>query len=224
MHVVSVQELETSKAELERIARILSEDGLVCFPAGRHYRIAASLYSEDAVLDLVQSKRRALKAPSLVLIPDRKALSGLVGEMPDAARALLKAYWPGPLTILLEPGDEVPPRVVKTLGAKKGGKLGIRIEASEPAASIVQAFGGPLLVSSANISKKVGSSSVAQIKKNFHHSLDVLVEAGDLKDSTPSTVVTFDGDTKVKIQREGLISRDEIRSFLEANGFELLEG
>lgn len=218
MRTISLSELDDSPALVDDIATVLQEDGLVCFPTRRQYSLAASLYSEDAVMRLVQSKRRSTKAPSLVLVPDRKTLRELAADVPPVAEALMRRYWPGPLTLLMRPGDRVPAKVVRTLGLRKGGRLGVRFCESDPACRITRAFGGPLLISSANIAKKVGSSSVAQIRKNFHRTVELLVDAGDVPEAAPSTVVDPDHDAPQRVTREGIIPAAQVIELLTAAG------
>lgn len=209
MRTITGKELNESPAAYKEITKVLSEGGLVCFPTRRQYAIAASLLDQDAVLRLVQAKRRTAKAPSLILIPGPEVLEGLVESVPEPGPRLMKALWPGPLTLLLRPGEDLPSKVIKTMGLRKKGKLGVRVCNSEPARSIVEAFGGPLLTSSANLAKKVGSSSVAQIRKNFVRTVDLLVDMGDLPAAPPSTIIDV-GEQPPLLKRVGAISRERI--------------
>lgn len=223
MRTVPLQELLESPELLDEVASILKDDGLVCFPTRRQYGIAASLYSEQAVMSLVQSKRRAGKAPSLVLIPSRSALKkGLVEDIPAAAYPLMDTFWPGALTLLFRPGPELPNKVLRTLGAHKDGRLGVRLCSGEPSLAIVRAFGGPVLITSANLAKKVGSTSPAQIRKNFNHTVDLLVDAGDLPAAEPSTVVDPELGFPAMVHRAGVISADEVEKALRVAGMSSL--
>ncbi len=220
MRTITLSALDDNPSLVDDIAAILRRDGLVCFPTRRQYSLAASLYSAEAVLRLVQSKRRSTKAPSLVLVPDRRALRALAADVPPVAEALTRRFWPGPLTLLVRPGDKVPGKVIKTLGLKKGRRLGVRFCESDPACRITKAFGGPLLISSANIAKKVGSSSVAKIRKIFHHSVELLVDAGDVPAATPSTVVDPDDKAPTRVTREGIIPAAHVVEALVAAGLQ----
>ncbi len=213
MRTITLAELQQEPELYGEIAAVLRGGGLACFPTGRQYGIAASLLDEDAVIRLVQAKRRAKRAPSLVLIPDRAVLSQVTGDVPEAAESLMRQFWPGPLTILLRPSEELPRKVRKTLAAKKDDKLGVRISSAPVTADVVAAFGGPLLVTSANLSRKVGSLSVAQIRKNFARTVDLIVDAGDLPADLPSTIVDPECDA-TPIRREGSIPAGRIQALL----------
>ena len=217
MRVIDARSLEQTPALYPEIADVLRNDGLVCFPSRRQYSIGASLLSESAVLKLVQSKRRSEKAPSLVLIPNRAALETLVESLPAAAGPLMDSFWPGQLTMLFAPSPELPARVLKIIAQKKLGKIGVRVPAPGIPLAILEAFGGPMLTSSANLSRKAGAHSVANIRKSFSNSIDLLIDAGDLAAAPPSTVVDLAGDSP-QILREGGIPADQIREVLRQAG------
>lgn len=190
--------------------QILQQSGLVCFPCHGKYRLAADLTDPDAVTHLFQSKRRVGKAPALVFVSDLEMLQNVAAEVSPLAKRLMDAFWPGSLTILFEANPNLPRKVVKQL-VRANGHIGVRIPDDPVALSIVESFGGPLLVSSANKEKKAGDGSPAQVRKNFVHRVDLFVEAGDLPAEEPSTVVNIDGGV-VKVVREGTISEAELQA------------
>ncbi|HEY3358242.1 MAG TPA: L-threonylcarbamoyladenylate synthase [Polyangia bacterium] len=215
MRVITAEELTQSPLLYRDIALALSQDGLACFPAESNYRLAASLHSQDAVMRLMQTKHRAGHHPALIFIAEPKQLDTIVGRVPAAARVLARAFWPGPLTLVLEMNLELPSKVARTL-TRATGKVGVRCSAHPIAAHIVREFGGPLLVSSANLERKAGAGSLAQVRKNFQQRIDVCVDAGDLAAGAPSTLVevTDEGWT---IVREGAITKAQIEAALAQN-------
>lgn len=213
MRIITPQQLEQDPSLYDEAIEVLRNDGLVCFPGHRQYSIAASLMSPDAVIALVQSKRRSGKAPSLVLIPDESQLAEVAEEVPEVAMALTKAFWPGPLTLVLHPNSELPSKVRKTIAAKKPARIGVRVPGTGFPKELVLRFGGPLLVSSANLSQKVGAGSASNVRKNFNHTVDLMFDAGDVPEKAPSTIVDLTGDVP-EITREGQISAEAVREVL----------
>lgn len=213
MRIITPEQLEQNPALYDEIVQMLRDDGLVCFPGHRHYSIAASLTSQDAVIKLVQSKHRSGKAPSLVLIPDFEALGIVVEEVPEIAATLARAFWPGPLTLRMQPSSELPGKVRKTIADKKQARIGVRVPAPGHALEILRRFGAPLLISSANLSNKVGSSSASNVRKNFNHTVDAMIDAGDIPDRPPSTVVEI-ADGQMKVTREGKITAAQVEEAL----------
>lgn len=209
MRSISLLETQPDKTMFDEAARVLRSGGLVGFPCGSSYRIAADVNSADAVMKLFQSKRRTRKAPALVFISSAAMLSTITGTIDPVIRRLTEQIWPGDLTVLVEPRLDLPKRVTKQL-TKSNNKIGVRIPVGETARGIVDAFDGPLLISSANIEKKKGAYSLAQVRKNFHHTLDLFIYAGDLAPAPSSTVVDIH-EGQISVVRAGGLSEDEIR-------------
>lgn len=213
MRILTANQVEQDPNLYDEAAEVLHQDGLVCFPSHRQYSVAASLLSPGAVIALVQSKRRSGKAPSLILIPDDSFLSVVAEEVPEVAGLLTRAFWPGPLTLLLRPSPELPTKVRKTISAKKPVRIGVRVPGAGHALEIVRRFGGPLLISSANLSHKVGSGSASNVRKNFNHTVDLMIDAGDVPEKPPSTIVDLTGDSPV-VTRAGQIAEEDVAKVL----------
>jgi L-threonylcarbamoyladenylate synthase len=212
MRVIAADELSRSPSLYRDIAEALRQGGLACFPAGSSYRLAADLHCAEAVMRLWQTKRRAGVHPALIFIADAAALAALVGSVPPAAWRLARACWPGPLTLVLELHAELPAKVARTL-TRATGMVGVRCPDDPIAARVVREFGGPLLVSSANLERKPGAGSLAQIRKNFQQRVAVCVDAGDLAAGAPSTLVEVT-DAAWSIVRDGAIPRASIEAAL----------
>jgi L-threonylcarbamoyladenylate synthase len=188
MKVQPARDLDANPALYDEAAEILRHDGIVIFPGKSSYRLAVDVCSATAVGKLSQSKRRVQNAPALVFIPRRQALRQIVDEVPRVAEDLMAYFWPGPLTLRFVPGEGLPPKVLKTI-ARATGRIGIRLPVGDIGKHLIEAFGGPLLVSSANRASKAGAQSVAQVRKNFGNVADLLIDAGDLPPAAPSTIV-----------------------------------
>ncbi len=197
--------------EAETIAtliQVLEGDGIICFPAENNYRLGASALSPKAVSALIAAKRRASHAPSLVFVSGPEMLAQVAESIPSLGQELAREFWPGPLTLLVKPSGIFPKKVRKAL-SKATGLIGVRIPGHPIARGIVEAFGSPLLVSSANLARKKGASSPAQVRKNFGRQLKAMVDLGDLPQGSPSTLVALSGES-LQIRRHGAISEDQI--------------
>ncbi len=212
MKIVKFQDLEADPSLKASLSQALHKGSLICVPCRGTYRILADLNNKSAVNSLLQSKRRTKKAPSLVFIDDVKRLEEVAGNVCSTSRKLAKAFWPGPLTIVFEAHKDLPSKIVEEL-TRSTGVLGIRIPASDLTREILREFDGPVLVSSANRSRKHGESSPAQIQKNFLGRIDFFVDAGDLPQASPSTVVKIT-DGQLNITREGSLSAQDLEAAL----------
>ncbi len=208
MHIIKLQDAAEESGFYDEAAEILERGGLVCFPCNGKYRLAADLRDYDAIIRLHQAKRRVGKAPALVFVSDQEMLADVAAEVPDGADRLMDSFWPGPLTILFEANPDLGRKIVKQL-VRANGHVGVRVPDDPIALGIVRAFGGPLLISSANRENKPGAGSPAQVRKNFVHRIDLFVDAGDLQGEPPSTVVNLDGGD-MRIAREGAIALDSL--------------
>ena len=189
-------------------ARVVESGGLVCLPTRGRYRIIADLTDARAVVRLMQSKGRVKHAPALVFIDSRKRLHAVARDVDPLALALARALWPGPLTLRVQPADELPPKVLRQLGGRKT-KLGVRVPDDPLARAVAARVGRPLLVSSANRQERSGESSPAQVRKTFVGRVDLFVDGGDLEALPDSTVVDVQ-DGRVVVARAGAISADEL--------------
>jgi L-threonylcarbamoyladenylate synthase len=191
------------------LARTIAEGGLACFPVRGAYRIAADAGSEAAITRLMQGKRRAKNHPALILIPDLASARAVVkGTTWKLTQRLAEKLWPGPLTLVLPPSDDLPAKIRKLL-TRATGTLGVRVPGDPLAAAVVRAFGGPVFLSSANLEQKPGSTSAATIRQRFVSTLDVWVDAGDTTPATASTVVEVT-EHAWKLVREGAVTRAQL--------------
>jgi L-threonylcarbamoyladenylate synthase len=197
----------------DELVDVLEHDGIICFPAENNYRLGASAFSAEAVGALIAAKRRSSHAPSLVFVKGPEMLERVAAQLSPLVRTLARELWPGPVTLLVEPSDAFPPKVHKAI-AKATGLIGVRVPAHPVARAVVEAFGKPILVTSANISRKKGATSPAQVRKNFGRQVEAMVDLGDLPPGTPSTLVDLSGGA-VSIRRQGAVSEETIRGIIE---------
>ena len=212
MKTVSLVTPPTNPSIYTQAKEVLESDGLVCFPSPSGYKIAANLDAPSAITAMIQAKRRVKNAPALVFIPDVSWVTELTDDISKDAQNLMNSLWPGQLTLLFRPSKNLNPRVRKLLTKAKGW-LGVRIPCDEVSQSIIKAFGRPLVVSSANLSRKHGERSVAQVRKNFGRTVELLIDTGDIPEGTKSTLVDLT-QARPSIVRAGAISDETIHQAL----------
>lgn len=213
MRILSLSDVQSSPQNYDEIVEVLENDGVICFPTGGTYRLATPFHSLDAVNRFLQTKRRTRKAPALVFLPNHQALDSVAGDVTPQAEWLSQQYWPGALTLVFKLSEELPRKHIKNLNTK--GRIGVRIPSDPMAQAITQAYGKPLLISSANIANKKGAHSEAQVRKNFGRWIDVLISAGDLSGNGGSTIIDM-SKSSPKVMRSGDIDANEILASLKA--------
>ena len=200
-----------ASVRVDEIVAAITGGGLACFPVRGAYRIAADARSEDAIVRLMQSKRRAHNHPTLILVRDLAAAGSIVdGTAWTTTKRLADRLWPGALTLVLPPSEDLSPRIKKLL-TRATGKLGVRMSDDPLASAVVGRFGGPLLLSSANLEQKPGSTSAAAVRQRFVNTVDIWVDAGDMKPTPPSTVVEVT-ESSWKILRQGAVALADVES------------
>ena len=158
--VVDPAHLETADAQetLERAAEILRAGGLVALPTETVYGLGANALNPAAVERIFAAKQRPAWDPMIVHIADEAMLEGLVEQIPEAARQLMAAFWPGPLTLLLPRSAAVPDAV--TAGRPL---VGIRMPAHPVALEVIRRAGVPVAAPSANAFGRISPTTAAHV-------------------------------------------------------------
>ncbi len=216
MQIVKMDSNESPQGVVSEIVNVLERGGVPCLPCNGTYRLFADVTNEDAVMRLLQSKRRVHKAPSLLFIDSISNLYKVVDDVDPMASALAKELWPAPLTIRFPPSKNLPRNVVKEL-TKATGKFGVRVPQNKLSKQVVESFGSPVFVSSANRGNKSGETSAAQVRHNFMGRIDMFVDAGDLNPVPSSTVIDVEKND-IDVVRDGAVSVDAIERVAGANG------
>ena len=139
----------------------LRAGGLVILPTDTVYGIGCNAADAAAVERLLAAKGRGRQMPPPVLVADPDDLIGLVAQVPEAARALMEAFWPGALTLILE-ADET---LTWDLG-ETGGTLAVRMPAHELTLNLLRRS-GPLAVTSANPTGAPPATDAASARAAF---------------------------------------------------------
>src|SRR6188768_4441658 len=129
-------------AGIEAAARAVQSGQVVVLPTDTVYGIGCDAFDASAVTAVLAAKGRGQDMPPPVLVPDARTVDGLATDVPDYARALVAAFWPGPLTIVLR----AQPSLMWDLG-ETGGTVALRMP-DDPVALALLREVGPMAVSS----------------------------------------------------------------------------
>lgn len=183
------------------VAKALKAGSLVIVPTDTVYGIAADPSTVDWQSKIYRAKSRDGKKPIPLLISDVNAIEQFGGRLASAERALAKAFWPGPLTLVVECGHE------------QGGTEGFRVPDHSIMLMILQEVGGALRVTSANTSGEPAALTVEDALRTLSPFVDIAVNAGRSAGGIASTVVRVERDGKgvhANVLREGAISSELI--------------
>lgn len=208
---VEPRNLETEAAgkALDTAAKILRGGGLVALPTETVYGLGANALDPAAVARIFAAKERPAWDPVIVHIAALEngfeaMLEGLVEEVPAAARKLMKAFWPGPLTLLLPRTRAVPDAV--TAGRPL---VGVRMPAHPVARALIQRAEVPVAAPSANLFGHISPTTAAHVLEDLDGRIDAVLDAGPAQHGVESTVLD-PCSTPMVIYRPGAVTAEQI--------------
>lgn len=190
-------------AAIEAAAAALSAGQLVVTPTDTVYGIACDAFSPTAVAALLAAKQRGPDMPVPVLVGSWQAAEDLAGDLPAAALALMKTYWPGGLSVVVPQG-----RAVEWNLGETSHSVMLRMPLNTVAIELLRRT-GPLGVSSANLTGHPPATSIDEAEGQLGESVAIYLDGGSADIGTASTIVDVTCDPP-RIIREGAISADEI--------------
>jgi L-threonylcarbamoyladenylate synthase len=192
--------------DLARAVAVLEGGGLVAFPTETVYGLGADAASEPAVARIFAAKGRPRGHPLIVHLADAAQLDDWAIDIPDAARQLARAAWPGPLTLVLRRGPRVAAAV--TGGA---ATVGLRVPAHPIAQALLRQFGGGIAAPSANRFGAVSPTTADHVAGELGDAVDYLVDGGPCDVGVESTIVDLSRGRPVLLRPGGLV-RERIES------------
>lgn len=192
---------------LAAAANTVRAGGLVVLPTDTVYGIGADAFDSNAVAALLAAKGRGPDMPVPVLVGSWSTVDGLVMSVPQQARALIEAFWPGGLSIILPQA----PSLSWNLGNTRG-TVNLRMPLHPVALDLLREV-GPMAVSSANRTGQPPASTAAEAREQLGDSVSVYLDGGPSGEPVPSTIVDLTGGTP-RVLRLGAISAEELSEVL----------
>ncbi len=193
---------------LSRAASVLREGGTVIFPTETVYGLGANALDGAAVKKIFAAKGRPSDNPLIAHVANYDGVPPLVSEINDAARALIKAFMPGPITIIMKRSAAVPDEVTAGLDT-----VGIRMPSHRIASRLIELAGVPVAAPSANISGKPSPTRPEHVIHDMDGRVDVIIADGECGVGVESTVVDVTGSAPT-VLRPGGITLEDLRSVL----------
>jgi len=189
---------------IDEAVNAVARGGLVVLPTDTVYGIGADAFDAEAVAALLAAKGRGRQMPPPVLVPDLRTLDGLATDVPPDARALVEAFWPGGLTVILD----AQPSLAWDLG-ETHGTVALRMP-DHPAALALLRRTGPLAVSSANATGRPAALEVADAQEQLGEPVAVYLDGGTAPGGVASTIVDATGP-HLRVVREGAVTLERLR-------------
>jgi L-threonylcarbamoyladenylate synthase len=197
-----------SAALVKEGARVLKAGGLVAFPTETVYGLGADATNVRALERLFAVKGRPRSHPLIVHLGDPSWLPRWAADVPDGASRLAKAFWPGPLTMILR-------RSALVLDAVSGGQdtVGLRVPGHPVAHALLVAFGTGIAAPSANRFGRVSPTTAAHVRADLGTDVDLVLDGGPSEVGIESTIVDLSAAVP-RLLRPGRITRAELERVL----------
>ena len=194
--------------DIQRAAQMLRQGELVALPTETVYGLGADALNPDAVAKIFTAKGRPSDHPLIVHLADAGQIMTWAREVPKDAIALARAFWPGPLTLILKRDESVPDLVT-------GGQdtVGLRVPNHPVALELLRAFGSGVAAPSANRFGRISPTTAEHVRQELGERVALILDGGACAVGLESTIVDLSRGVPV-ILRPGAIGVDDIARVL----------
>ncbi|MEM1037274.1 MAG: L-threonylcarbamoyladenylate synthase [Pseudomonadota bacterium] len=185
---------------LDNALQILKRGGLVAMPTETVYGLAADASNASAVAAIYDAKGRPRFNPLIAHVSDLD-MARLEGRFSEHALKLANAFWPGPLTLVV---DLAP--AAKTCDLARAGlsTIALRCPAHPIARELIELFGGPLVAPSANLSGKISPTTASHVAKDLSDRINLILDGGPCETGLESTIIDARRDRPALLRTGGI--------------------
>lgn len=202
---------EEQEAAIAAASLAVQQGKLVVLPTDTVYGVGADAFDPAAVRDLLAAKGRGREMPPPVLVSAATTLDAIAVGVPGYARALVDAFWPGPLTLVCTQQASLQWDLGDTRGT-----VAVRMP-DHPVALALLERTGPLAVSSANLTGRPAAVDADQAEAMLGDRVEVVIDAGEAPGKEASTIVDVTG-SQGRVLRRGALSLEQLNAVLEPLG------
>ena len=212
---MQTQVLQPTQENLQLAAAIFRSGGLVGMPTETVYGLGANALDENAALAIFAAKGRPADNPLIVHISALDQLKDIVSEVPECARKLMDAFWPGPLTLIMPKHERIPLAVTAGLST-----VAVRFPVHPVAREMIDLAGLPIAAPSANLSGRPSPTTAQHVLDDLNGRIPLIIDGGPCQVGLESTVVDTTRERAVLL-RPGGVTREMLQ---DALGEEVLLG
>jgi len=204
MKILKINPEKFAVKELQPAVAILHQGGIIAYPTETVYGLGANIYQKKAVQRIFEIKGRDPQKPLSIMIASVGDVEELCENIPAFGTTLMKAYWPGPLTLIFQAAPKLPQYILSM-----DKKIGLRFPDHPITRALMKRHREPVTTTSANISGQRDPVRASEVIEAFAGKVDLIIDGGECQMKTPSTVVDVSGSEPVLV-REGAIPFVEI--------------
>jgi|TARA_B110000858_G_scaffold42714_1_gene48884 L-threonylcarbamoyladenylate synthase len=196
--------------DIQKAVQLLTENQLVAIPTETVYGLAGNIFSEKAIKSIFSTKKRPFFNPLIVHIPSIDSLSDLVTHVPEKAKLLAAAFWPGSLTLVLKKSNKIPDLI--TAGKDT---VAVRVPNHPITLALLKKLPFPLAAPSANPFGSISPTKPTHVENYFRNSIKMVLDGGSCANGIESTIIGFENEEPV-IYRLGALPLEEIEAVVGA--------
>lgn len=195
--------LSDSDSDIAAAAEMIRDGLVVGIPTETVYGLGANALDENAVQSVFSAKGRPADNPLIVHLSDFSHAVNYTEGIPELAYKLAERFCPGPLTMVLPKNDSIP--MITSGGLDT---VGIRVPSHPVMHRIIELSGCPIAAPSANTSGLPSPTTAAHVMSDMNGRIAAVLDGGSSEFGVESTVISFDGDSSVRILRPGAVTRE----------------
>lgn len=199
---------EVTEDLIRRAADLIRRGRMVAFPTETVYGLGANALDARAVERIFEAKGRPKTSPLIVHVASIEMARDLARDWPDRAEQLARAFWPGPLTLVVPKRAHVPDIVTAGLDT-----VGLRMPAHPVASALLQAARAPIAAPSANRFTELSPVTAGHVRESLGDAVDLILDGGECRVGIESTVLSLAKDEPVLL-RPGIVSAADIEAFI----------
>lgn len=194
--------------DIQKAITLLSADKLVAIPTETVYGLAGNIFSETAIKCIFETKKRPFFNPLIVHIPSADALEAIVSHVPEKARLLAEAFWPGSITMVLKKQSHIPDLI--TAGKDT---VAVRVPKHPLTLELLKQLPFPLAAPSANPFGSISPTKPEHVERYFKNAIGQVLDGGPCTNGIESTIIGFENDEPI-IYRLGALALEDIEAIV----------
>jgi len=192
--------------DIQKAITLLTTEQLVAIPTETVYGLAGNIFSEKAIKSIFATKKRPFFNPLIVHIPSADSLDAIVTHIPEKAKLLAAAFWPGAMTLVLKKSKHIPDII--TAGKDT---VAVRIPNHPLTLELLNKLPFPLAAPSANPFGSISPTKATHVENYFKNSIEMVLDGGSCANGIESTIIGFENEDPI-IYRLGALSLEEIEA------------
>ncbi|MGB0891743.1 MAG: L-threonylcarbamoyladenylate synthase [Flavobacteriaceae bacterium] len=194
--------------DIQKAIQLLTNEELVAIPTETVYGLAGNIFSEKAIKSIFSIKKRPFFNPLIVHIPSIDALQDIVTHIPEKAKLLATAFWPGSMTLVLKKSNKIPDII--TAGKDT---VAVRVPNHPVTLELLKRLPFPLAAPSANPFGSISPTKPTHVERYFKNDIQQVLDGGSCTNGIESTIIGFENNEPI-IYRLGALALEDIEAIV----------